>query len=101
MSLESMRRCTSLLAIAVAAATTTTAFTLPPRVPADSAPRSPPPPSRADTVSRVPGGTPRLHAQPDSDERRELDPVIGKAIVEKSGFFAAAIVLAILFEKLT
>ena len=92
-----MRRCYRLLA-AVAAAT---AFTLPPRVPADSAPRSPPPPSRADTVSRVPGGTPRLHAQPDSDERRELDPVIGKAIVEKSGFFAAAIVLAILFEKLT
>jgi len=30
-----------------------------------------------------------------------LDPVIGKAIVEKSGFFAAAIVLAILFEKFT
>ena len=99
MSLESMRRCTSLLAIAVAAATTTTAFTLPPRVPADSAPRSPPPPSRADTVSRVPGGTPRLQAQRDSEERRELDPVIGKAIVEKSGFFAAAVVLAVLFEK--
>ena len=90
-----------MFAIAVAAATTTTAFTLPPRVPADSAPRSPPPPSRADTVSRVPGGTPRLQAQPESDERRELDPVIGKAIVEKSGFFVAAIVLAVLFEKLT
>ena len=96
-----MRRCYRLLAIAAAAATTTTAFTLPPRVPADSAPRSPSPPSRADTVSRVPGGTPRLHAQPESDERRELDPVIGKAIVEKSGFFVAAIVLAILFEKFT
>ena len=70
-----MRRCTGLLAIAVAAAT---AFTLPPRV-----------------------QTPRLHAQPDSEERRTIDPVVGKAIVEKSGFFAAAIVLAILFEKLT
>ena len=72
-----MRRCTGLLAIAVAAAT---AFTLPPRV-----------------------QTPRLlQAQPpESDQRRELDPVIGKAIVEKSGFFAAAIVLAILFEKFT
>ena len=69
-----MRRCTGLLAIAVAAAT---AFTLPPRV-----------------------QTPRLHAQPDSEERR-IDPVVGKAIVEKSGFFAAAIVLAILFEKFT
>ena len=43
----------------------------------------------------------RLHAQPDSDERRGIDPVVGKAIVEKSGFFAAAIVLAILFEKFT
>ena len=74
---DSMRRCTGLLAIAVAAAT---AFTLPPRV-----------------------QTPRLlQAQPpESDQRRELDPVIGKAIVEKSGFFAAAIVLAILFEKFT
>ena len=72
-----MRRCTGLLAIAVAAAT---AFTLPPRV-----------------------QTPRLlQAQPpDSDERRGIDPVVGKAIVEKSGFFAAAIVLAILIEKLT
>ena len=69
-----MRRCYGLLAIAVAA----TAFTLPPRV-----------------------QTPRLHAQPDSEERRELDPVIGKAIIEKSGFFAAAIVLAVLFEKFT
>ena len=69
-----MRRFYGLLVIAVA---TATAFTLPPRV-----------------------QTPRLQAQPDS-ERRELDPVIGKAIVEKSGFFAAAIVLAILFEKLT
>ena len=74
--LESMRRCYRLLT-AVAAAT---AFTLPPRV-----------------------QTPRLlQAQPpESDQRRELDPVIGKAIVEKSGFFAAAIVLAILFEKFT
>ena len=64
-----------LLAIMAAA----TAFTLPPRV-----------------------QTPRLlHAQPDSDERRGIDPVVGKAIVEKSGFFAAAIVLAILFEKFT
>ena len=73
--LESMRRCTGLLAIAVAAAT---AFTLPPRV-----------------------QTPRLlQAQPESEERR-IDPVVGKAIVEKSGFFAAAIVLAILFEKFT
>ncbi len=72
-----MRRCTGLLAIAVAAAT---AFTLPPRV-----------------------QTPRLlQAQPpDSEDRREIDPVVGKAIVEKSGFFAAAIVLAILFEKFT
>ena len=74
---DSMRRCTGLLAIAVAAAT---AFTLPPRV-----------------------QTPRLlQAQPpESDQRRELDPVIGKAIVEKSGFFVAAIVLGVLFEKLT
>jgi hypothetical protein len=73
--LESMRRCTGLLAIAVAAAT---AFTLPPPV-----------------------QTPRLlQAQPESEERR-IDPVVGKAIVEKSGFFAAAIVLAILFEKFT
>ena len=74
---DSMRRCTGLLAIAVAAAT---AFTLPPRV-----------------------QTPRLlQAQPpDSEDRREIDPVVGKAIVEKSGFFAAAIVLAILFEKFT
>ena len=69
-----MRRCTGLLAIAVAAAT---AFTLTPRV-----------------------QTPLLQAQPDSEERR-IDPVVGKAIVEKSGFFAAAIVLAILFEKFT
>ena len=71
-----MRRCYGLLAIAVAA----TAFTLPPRV-----------------------QTPRLlQAQPpDPEERRGIDPVVGKAIVEKSGFFAAAIVLAILFEKLT
>ena len=75
MVLESMRRCYGLLAIAVAAAT---AFTLPPRV-----------------------QTPRLlQAQPESEERR-IDPVVGKAIVEKSGFFAAAIVLAILFEKFT
>ena len=72
-----MRRCTGLLAIAVAAAT---AFTLPPRV-----------------------QTPRLlQAQPpDSEDRREIDPVVGKAIVEKSGFFAAANVLAILIEKFT
>ena len=70
-----MRRCFALVAIAVAAAT---AFTPPPRV-----------------------LTPRLlHAQPESEERR-IDPVVGKAIVEKSGFFAAAIVLAILFEKFT
>ena len=69
-----MRRCFALVAIAVAAAT---AFTLPPRV-----------------------RTPRLDAQPESHERR-IDPVVGKAIVEKSGFFAAAIVLAILFEKFT
>ena len=69
-----MRRCTGLLAIAVAAAA---AFTLPPRV-----------------------QTPRLlQAQPESERR--IDPVVGKAIVEKSGFFAAAIVLAILFEKFT
>ena len=74
---DSMRRCTGLLAIAVAAAT---AFTLPPRV-----------------------QTPRLlQAQPpDSEDRREIDPVVGKAIVEKSGFFFAAIVLAVLFEKFT
>ena len=72
-----MRRCTGLLAIAVAAAT---AFTLPPRV-----------------------QTPRLlQAQPpDSEDRREIDPVVGKAIVEKSGFFAAAVVLAVLLEKFT
>ena len=70
-----MRRCTGLLAIVAAA----TAFTLPPRV-----------------------RTPRLlRSQPDSEERRGIDPVVGKAIVEKSGFFAAAIVLAILFEKFT
>ena len=70
-----MRRCFALVAIAVAAAT---AFTLPPRV-----------------------RTPRLlHAQPD-EERRGIDPVVGKAIVEKSGFFAAAIVLAVLFETFT
>ena len=79
MYLESMRRCTGLLAIAVAAATAATAFTLPPRV-----------------------LTPRLlHARPESDERRSIDPVVGKAIVEKSGFFAAAIVLAVLIEKFT
>ena len=41
-----------------------------------------------------------LQAQTESEERR-IDPVVGKAIVEKSGFFAAAIVLAILFEKFT
>ena len=45
--------------------------------------------------------TPRLHAQPDSEERRGIDPVVGKAIVEKSGFIAAAILLAVLFEKFT
>ena len=72
-----MRRCTGLLAIAVAAAT---AFTLPPRV---QKPRL-------------------LQAQPPPDsEQRGIDPIVGKAIVEKSGFFAAAIVLAILFEKFT
>ena len=71
-----MRRCFALVAIAVAAAT---AFTLPPRV-----------------------QTPRLlQAQPEFDERRGIDPVVGKAILEKSGFFAAAIVLAVLFEKFT
>ena len=69
-----------MVAIAVAAAT---AFTLPRCRHHDSTPRL-------------------LQAQPpDSDERRGIDPVVGKAIVEKSGFFAAAIVLAILFEKLT
>ena len=74
-----MRRCFALVAIAVAAAT---AFTLPPRV---QKPRL-------------------LQAQPpDSEERRGrgIDPVVGKAIVEKSGFFAAAIVLAILLQKFT
>ena len=73
-----MRRCYGLL-VAVAAAT---AFTPPPRV-----------------------QTPRLlQAQPpDSEERRGrgIDPVVGKAIVEKSGFFAAAVVLAVLLEKFT
>ena len=73
-----MRRCYRLLA----AVATATAFTLPRCRHHDSTPRL-------------------LQAQPESDERRELDPVIGKAIVEKSGFFAAAIVLAILFEKFT
>ena len=76
---DSMRRCYGLLAIAAAAAT---AFTLPPPV-----------------------QTPRLlKAQPqppDSEQPRGIDPVVGKAILEKSGFFAAAIVLAILFEKFT
>mmetsp|Transcript_10716 Transcript_10716/g.33043 ORF Transcript_10716/g.33043 Transcript_10716/m.33043 type:complete len:97 (+) Transcript_10716:399-689(+) len=42
-----------------------------------------------------------LRARPDEPERRELDPVIGKAIVEKGGFFLAVIALAVLFEKLT
>ena len=70
-----MRRFYGVLAIAVA---TATAITLQPRV-----------------------RTPRLlQAQPESEERR-IDPVVGKAIVEKSGFFAAAIVLAVLFEKFT
>ncbi len=49
--------------------------------------------------------TPRLlQAQPpDAEERRGrgIDPVVGKAIVEKSGFFAAAVVLAVLLEKFT
>ena len=71
-----MRRCYGLLAIAVAAAT---AFTPPPRV---QAPRL-------------------LRSQPDSEEPRGIDPVVGKAILEKSGFFAAAIVLAVLFEKIS
>ena len=73
-----MRRCTGLLAIAVAAAT---AFTLPPPV-----------------------QTPRLlKAQPqppDSEGPRGIDPVVGKAILEKSGFFAAAVMLAVLFENI-
>ena len=72
-----MRRCYRLLA----AVATATAFTLPRCRHHDSTPRL-------------------LHAQPESHERR-IDPVVGKAIVEKSGFFAAAIVLAILFEKFT
>ena len=77
----SMRRCYRLLA----AVATATAFTLPRCRHHDSTPRL-------------------LQAQPpDSEERRGrgIDPVVGKAIVEKSGFFAAAIVLAILFEKFT
>ena len=72
-----MRRFAGLLAIVVA---TATAFTLPPRL-------------------QTPA---HLQAQPEeSEQRRSIDPVVGKAIVEKSGFFAAAIVLAILFEKFT
>ena len=72
-----MRRCYRLLA----AVATATAFTLPRCRHHDSTPRL-------------------LQAQPpDSEERRGIDPVVGKAIVEKSGFFAAAIVLAVLFEK--
>jgi hypothetical protein len=75
---RSMRRCYRLLA----AVATATAFTLPRCRHHDSTPRL-------------------LQAQPPDSEqqRRGIDPVVGKAIVEKSGFFAAAIVLAVLFEK--
>ena len=59
---------------------TATAFTLPPRT------------TRHHDSFRLSLLTPR---------RARIDPVVGKAIVEKSGFFAAAIVLAILFEKFT
>ena len=76
-----MRQRSSLLAIAVAAATAATAFTLPPRVQKPRLLQAQPP--------------------PDSEQRRGIDPIVGKAIVEKSGFFAAAIVLALLFEKFT
>ena len=38
-----------------------------------------------------------LRAEP--REKREFDPVIGKAIAEKGGFFVAAIVLSVVFEK--
>ena len=67
-----MRRCFALVAIAVACFHANAA--------------------RADTTT-----PPR----PARIEERRIDPVVGKAIVEKSGFFAAAIVLAILFEKFT
>ena len=74
-----MRRCYRLLA----AVATATAFTLPRCRHHDSTPRL-------------------LKAQPqppDSEQPRGIDPVVGKAILEKSGFFAAVIVLAALIEK--
>ena len=74
-----MRRCYRLLA----AVATATAFMLPRCRHHDSTPRL-------------------LQAQPpDSEERRGIDPVVGKAILEKSGFFAAAVMLAVLFEHFT
>ena len=42
-------------------------------------------------------GAPPPRAEP--REKREFDPVIGKAIAEKGGFFVAAIVLSVVFEK--
>ena len=33
-------------------------------------------------------------------EKREFDPVIGKAIAEKSGFFIAAVIASIVLSKL-
>ena len=53
-------------------------------------------------VSPAPDAAPRgrallLRAEP--REKREFDPVIGKAIAEKGGFFVAAIVLSVVFEK--
>jgi len=49
-------------------------------------------------VQRVPPAVSRVitRAEP---ERRGIDPVVGKAIIEKSGFFFAAIVLSVLIEK--
>ena len=75
-----MRRCYRLLA----AVATATAFTLPRCRHHDSTPRL-------------------LKAQPqppDSEQPRGIDPVVGKAILEKSGFFAAAVMLAVLFENI-